>query len=69
MEVDVGLVGHPHVPIGRSDVVGDKGLFGGVRSDLEREGLATECGKSLVRGSPVVAHAYPAGFGALHPHA
>ncbi|GER40545.1 protocadherin-11 X-linked [Striga asiatica] len=69
MEVNIGAIGHAGSPIGRGNVVSNDSLVGRVRGYFERERLAVKGSKSLVRSSPVMAHAYPACLASLHPHA
>lgn len=68
-EIGRALVSHTGVPVSRSNVPSIDGFTGGVRSDPERERLAVERRKSLVRGSPIVAHVYPIRPATFHGHA
>lgn len=56
-------------PASRSNIPSIDGFTGGVRSDPERERLTVERRKSLVRRSPIVAHAYPIRPATFHGHA
>lgn len=68
-EIGTTCVSHTGIPVSRSNVPGVDGFTGGVRCDPEREGLSVERGKSLVRRSPVVAHAYPISPATFHGNA
>lgn len=68
LEVNIGLVCHPKIPVGRSNVVANNGLSGGVGGDLEGEGLSSQARECLVSGSPVVAHPYPTRPAPFDPH-
>lgn len=68
-EVHRWFISHPYRPVWRGDVQCNDSLLGCVRSDLERESLASKAGKCLVRSSPVMAHANPSCSASLHPHA
>ncbi|KAL8170519.1 hypothetical protein V2J09_022323 [Rumex salicifolius] len=67
-EIDIGRVSGSGGPVGRSHIVGSDDLLGSQRDDLEREGLTTELGKGLERGTPVVGHAYPPCAAPFHRH-
>lgn len=56
-------------PASRSNVPSIDGFTGCVRSDPERERLTVKRRKSLVRRSPIVAHAYPIRPATFHGHA